>query len=69
MDTTPSTDGTRPNEYRGCFIDQIRHNGFYETYAGGRFVKADTLEGIRGMIDELEHGDTSADYARTGWNA
>lgn len=38
--------------YRGCSISRIFPSGMYETYAAGRFHKADTLEGIKASIRE-----------------
>lgn len=38
--------------YKGCIINKIQPNGFYESYIGGRFWKADTLQGIKDMIKE-----------------
>lgn len=39
--------------YKGCNITRIRHNGMYETYVSGRFVKSDTLAGIKALIRKL----------------
>ena len=37
--------------YKGYTINCIFPSGYFETYLNGRFVKADTLEGIKALID------------------
>jgi len=36
--------------YFGTTIYRYRTTGYYEAYVGGRFVKADTLAGIKALI-------------------
>jgi hypothetical protein len=36
--------------YRGHSIRRTFPAGYFEAYAGGRFVKADTLAGVKAMI-------------------
>lgn len=39
--------------YRGCEIQPMGRNswgGRWESYVGGRFVAADTLEGVKALI-------------------
>jgi hypothetical protein len=37
--------------YKGHHIERL-YNGFYEVYVNGRFWKADTLRGIKNIINE-----------------
>lgn len=41
--------------YRGHFITRLWPSGYYETYTGGRFKKADTKAGIMAAIDRAIH--------------
>lgn len=38
--------------YKGYNIYRTFSSGFYETYLGDRFVKADTLQGIKALINQ-----------------
>lgn len=38
--------------YRGCDIERLFPSGYFESYTGATFRKADTLDGIRGWIDQ-----------------
>lgn len=38
--------------YRGHNIERLFPSGYWEAYVGGRFHKADTLSGIKAVIDE-----------------
>lgn len=37
--------------YKGHNIYALFPSGYFETYLNGRFVKADTLEGAKALID------------------
>ncbi len=39
------------NEYKGFPITRLFPSGFYEAYIGNRFIKADTLTGLKSYID------------------
>lgn len=44
----------KETNYKGFSINRITSNGFYEVYLKDRFIKADTLTGIKCIIDEFK---------------
>lgn len=41
-------------KYKGYIIERLPITGYYEAYVNGRFWKADTLKGIKNIINEYE---------------
>lgn len=41
----------KPIQYKGHWITRTFPSGYYEAYIGGHFNKADTLQGIKTLID------------------
>jgi hypothetical protein len=39
--------------YKGYTITKLFPSGYYEAYINGRFQKADTLQGIKRLIDKV----------------
>lgn len=42
----------KPRSYMGVTIERVQHNGLYTALLGGRYLKADTLAGIKQLIKE-----------------
>jgi hypothetical protein len=41
--------------YKGVTITKLFPSGYYEAYVNDRFYKADTLQGIKRLIDEYKN--------------
>lgn len=40
-------------KYKGITIEKLHPSGYYEAYIIDRFYKADTLQGIKRLINEM----------------